>query len=129
MKPLNVLPVPCSSCPYRLDTPAGVWHPDEYEKLREYDDNSSLATFLCHQSFEIGKDTVCRGWLSVHCESVAARLAVMRGDVTAEQLYAEVQVALYATGNQAADAGMRGVKRPSKQARKVIRRLSKRRKT
>lgn len=127
-KPLHCIPEPCSSCPYRRDTPAGVWDKTEYEKLRGYDDNSSFATFLCHQSREIGKDTACRGWMAVHCESVAVRLAILKGDVTPAQLYADVASPLYKTGNEAADAGIRGVKRPSKKAKHSINRLSKRRK-
>lgn len=124
MNALNVLPSPCTSCPYRKDTPAGIWHESEYQKLRDYDNNESFATFLCHQSKEIGADTVCRGWLTVHCESVAARLAVAGGKVTREQLYAEVCEPLYASGNKAADAGMRDINRPGRKARRVIQRLA-----
>lgn len=125
-QPLNVLPSPCTSCPYRRDTPSGVWDASEYEKLKKYDDNGSFAVFLCHQSREIGAPTVCRGWLSVHAESAAARLAVVKGDVTNEQRYAAVREPLYATGNEAADAGLRGVRRPGKKARAVVARLIRR---
>jgi hypothetical protein len=122
---------PCTSCPYRRDTPPGVWHPSEYEKLRDYDDGApspSFATFLCHHTTETGRDTACRGWLSVHCESVAARLAVLKGEVTDAERYAPVKEPLYASGNEAADAGIKGVKRPGRQARKVIERLERTRK-
>ena len=121
--PLHVLPSPCTSCPYRRDTPSGVWHESEYEKLRSYDTNEAFAVFLCHHSTEAGKNTVCRGWLSVHDESVAARLAVARGEITNEQRYAKVAEPLYKSGNKAADAGMAGIKRPGRKARKVIERL------
>lgn len=55
----------CSSCPYRRDVPAGIWHADEYEKLRAYDRDTSeqpMAPFLCHQQ----DGTLCAGWVAVH---------------------------------------------------------------
>lgn len=122
---MNVLPGPCTTCPYRKDVPAGIWSAEEYEKLRGYDDpQTSFAAFLCHQSPEIGRDTLCRGWLSVHCESVAARLLLLAKRITRSQLYATVKEVLYASGNEAADAGLRGVARPSRQAKRAIRRLT-----
>lgn len=130
-EPLRVAQSPCTSCPYRCDTPPGVWHPSEYEKLRTYDDNSqtpSFGVFLCHHSTTTKRDTVCRGWLTVHRESVAARIATMQGLVTDEQRYACVREKLYRTGNAAANAGMRGVARPGRKALAVIRRLKRNRK-
>ena len=127
MKKLHCASVPCSTCPYRKDVPSGVWDASEYAKLRDYDNNEAFATFHCHQEAEIGKPTVCRGWLSVHFESVAARLAVLNEKVTVEELYAEPLVPLYASGNEAADAGMKDIKRPKAKARKAIDRLSKKR--
>ena len=125
----------CVSCPYLLDVPSGVWSADEYEKLPAYDNGPQgqpsmlVGVFLCHQTPEIkpkvGTDTVCRGWLTVHCEGIAARLAVMQGQITPEQLYAEVQEPLYASGAEAAAAGIKGIKRPNKKARKIIDRLAK----
>lgn len=120
---MRVAHSPCSSCPYRIDTPAGIWDRAEYEKLRQYDDNQAFGLFLCHQSPFIGEDTACRGWLSVHNDSVAVRLAMMRGTVTPEQVYAEVSEPLYETGNQAAESGL---KRPGKKARMAIRILQER---
>ena len=132
---MHVAKSPCSSCPYRKDVPAGVWHKSEYEKLPAYDDGPQgqksliVGVFLCHQTPEIkpkvGTDTVCRGWLTVHSEGVAARLAVMNGQITPEQMYAEVAEPLYASGAEAAAAGIKGIKRPNKKARKIIDRLAK----
>lgn len=34
---VKAAPKPCASCPYRRDVPEGVWHPEEYSKLRAYD--------------------------------------------------------------------------------------------
>ena len=132
MKKLNVERSPCTSCPYRKDVPSGVWHFDEYEKLREYDNveihadgsvQGALMPFLCHHTFDMPMETVCRGWLTVHQESVAVRLAVLKGAVTVEEVYAEVPEKLYATGNEAADFGQKKIEQPSRKARTVISRL------
>ncbi len=37
----DVHPRPCSACPYRQDCPSGVWAADEYQKLIEYDKETS----------------------------------------------------------------------------------------
>jgi hypothetical protein len=121
-----MLPVPsspCTSCPYRRDTPAGVWAPEEYAKLPGYDTNERFELFLCHQGPLAKKQTVCRGWLSVHCESVAARLAVARGDIESDERYTPVAEPLYESGTEAAKAGLRAVRRPGRKAREVIARL------
>ncbi len=55
----------CAFCPYRRDVPPGVWHPEEYEKLRGYDaftPEQPLAVFMCHS----GPDLACHGWAVVH---------------------------------------------------------------
>jgi hypothetical protein len=124
---MNVLPSPCDSCPYRRDCPLGVWHESEYEKLRDYDHNRAFSLFLCHQTPNIGEETACRGWLTVHSESVAARLAVCQGLVTDEQRYAPVSVPLYRNGEEAADAGEAKIRRPGKAARKMIEKIVRRR--
>ena len=120
----HVAPRPCNTCPYRVDTPAGIWHPEEYAKLAAYDrDPLLLAVFRCHQQTATGVPTACRGWLTVHSETVAVRLTVARRQVTPEQVYAEPEVELYETGVKACVAGMRGVRRPSSEARKVMAKL------
>jgi hypothetical protein len=121
--PLHVAGSPCTSCPYRRDTPPGVWHAEEYAKLPLYDTNEELATFLCHHSPDSGVDTACRGWLTVHRESVAVRLAMLRGSVTPDEVYADVRESLYASGAEAATAGSSGIEKPSVKAAKIIQRL------
>lgn len=123
VEPLHVAPRPCVTCPYRRDTPPGIWAPEEYEKLARYDDERVLALFLCHQTNATGTPTACRGWLTVHQESVAARLAVLHGRVTDDQRYAEVDVELYVTGTEARDAGLAGVKRPDEAAQRAMDKL------
>lgn len=117
--------VPCGSCPYRQDTPPGVWDASEYAKLRQYSDpmNPLLSVFLCHQTNATGKETVCRGWLSVEQESIAVRLAMIRGAVTPEQVFAPPLVPLYATGEEAAAAGLSAVEEPSPEAVRLSQRL------
>jgi uncharacterized protein DUF6283 len=134
-EPLAVAKNPCSTCPYRKDTPSGVWLADEYEKLRAYDEPEfdpahpeaqrlpEMAAFLCHHSLTRPGDTLCRGWLSVHADSVAVRLTVATGKVTWEQVDAPVEVELYATGNEAADAGEVEIDRPGLAAMHAARRL------
>ena len=122
---------PCQSCPYRVSCPSGVWAAEEYEKLRRYDyeydadGRPELATFLCHLSSRIG-ETVCRGWLAVHSDSLAVRLMQIRGKVTADELRRKPLARLYASGNAAADAGLRGIRRPGRNARAMAARLIKR---
>ena len=69
---------PCPTCPYRRDVPSGIWDESEYAKLELYDEPTDrrlpqTALFLCHTTPE----SPCRGWLTVHRESVAVRLAPM----------------------------------------------------
>lgn len=118
---------PCSSCPYRKDVPLGIWEAVEYEKLRAYDNNGSFAAFLCHHSTN-GKETVCKGWLVVHVESVAVRLLVIKGAIPDESRYDIPTVPLYGSGNEAADAGEAGIKKPSGAAKEVMKKISKKRK-
>lgn len=107
---------PCGSCPYRKDTPSGVWHPEEYAKLPAWDDPMELSAgvFLCHSK----KESACRGWFEVHHENIgvriaaATRLTVNRREPTT--------IPLYASGAEACKAGLRGVKRPKADARKMI---------
>lgn len=120
---MRVAPEPCSTCPYRRDTPPGVWDQNEYEKLPLFDTNESFETFLCHQSTAIGVDTACRGWATVHCESVSVRLAMMRGTLTRDQVYADVKSPLYADGREAAEAGIAGIMEPSAAAVQAIGKL------
>lgn len=126
-EPLHVAARPCPTCPYRKDTPPGIWHPDEYRKLAEFDDTDPgpLAVFRCHQQNATGRPAVCRGWLAVHdLASPAVRVAVATGQVTVEQVEAPVDVDLYASGAQACEAGLAGVEQPGRQAREAIAKLT-----
>ena len=135
-EPLHVPKAGCSTCPYRRDTPAGVWHPDEYAKLALYDEQPyergveprplELSTFHCHQQNATGQPTVCRGWLSVHADSVAVRLACARGALSFSDVPEAPEALYYETGAQAAAAGLSGVAQPSVDALKAMERLERR---
>lgn len=115
---------PCSTCPYRKDTPAGIWDASEYERLPDWDEgNLTVGVFLCHHSAFKDTDTLCRGWLSVASDSIAVRLAMMDGRLDPDEVFAEVDVPLYATGQEACDAGLAGVEHPDEPAMDAIDRL------
>lgn len=125
MTALDVPANPCSSCPYRCDTPAGVWHPDEYRRLHAYDESPGpLAVFLCHHSPTLDRPAVCRGWLGVHDDGIATRLAVARGDLP-PWTWPDVTVDLYETSSDAAEAGLVDGP-PDDAAARVIERIERR---
>lgn len=126
MNDLKCAPDPCASCPYRRDTPAGVWAAEEYAKLPAWDNEQAFAgTFLCH-SANIGgsSNTVCRGWLEVHNRNMSVRMASFRIDWN-EDNSKPTKIPLYLSGAIAARAGMRGVRKPGKAAKTVIKKLCK----
>ncbi len=123
---------PCGSCPYRTDVPSGIWHPDEYVKLPEYDLPTALqpiGVFLCHQQ----DGRVCAGWAGCHDmdESIALRMAVAMGELSVEAARATARyttdVPLWPTGAEAARHGLRDVEEPDAKAQRAIERLERRR--
>lgn len=122
---LKTLRKPCTSCPYRKDHPPGVWAKEEYEKLRDYDDNTAYGIFLCHQTNASGVPTACKGWTTVAQDSVAVRMGIAKGTLDPKEVYADCGVELHASGNAAADAGEAKIKRPPREAKAMINRLIK----
>lgn len=128
--PLPVAPEPCGSCPYRRDVPPGIWAAEEYHKLTRFAGEATperlpaLGTFLCHQTHPLGRETLCRGWLTVERESLAVRLGCIEGRIDPRQVDAPVTALLYDSGAQAAAMGLRGVRRPSGAAKRLIARLA-----
>lgn len=127
---LFVAPRPCNTCPYRRDTPAGIWHPDEYRKLPAYDRDpvvvGELAVFHCHQETATGVESVCVGWLGCHgYDAMAVRLALATGTLTPGDLERAERcgVELYASGTEACAAGLAGVPDPDEDAQAAMRRL------
>lgn len=102
-------PRPCASSPYRRDVPSGVWHPDEYAKLRRYDAPTAEqppGVFLCHTA----PGRACAGWAGCHdgAHLLALRIAEALGttddDVDATIDYVS-PVPLFRSGTEAADHG------------------------
>lgn len=129
-EPLHVPDRACNTCPYLKSTPSGVWAPEEYAKLAEYDEKPGetpvLSTFCCHQQTATGVPTICRGWLSVHRESVAVRVACARGELGITQVPQEPEPEYYASGTEACEAGMADIEEPSVEARKKVASLERR---
>lgn len=58
---------PCDACPYRRDTPPGIWAREEYERLLVNDsDPMRGATYGCHLNTARPADDAqpCAGWLA-----------------------------------------------------------------
>lgn len=115
---------PCASCPYRRDTPAGIWAAEEYRKLPAWDDDYQPGVFLCHHTPLIDCQTVCRGWIVVHGNNLTARLTAMTGvELNAENIKL-TKSPLYRSGAEACRAGLRGVAKPKTEAKQVIQKLT-----
>lgn len=118
-------PKPCESCPYRTDVPSGMWHPDEYAKLVEYDaptGEQPTAMFQCHQygAGDAGA-RLCAGWVACHGqELLSLRLAVARGRVPAEVMQYTTPVEVFPSGTAAARHGLEAIEDPDPAARTLI---------
>lgn len=121
--------VPCGTCPYRRDVPAGVWAAEEYEKLPRYDGdtmeqimNGGIGLFFCHQN----DGHLCAGWVGCHDTN---HLAALRLDPVAEETFDYVSpVPLFESGAEAAAHGMSGIEDPDDKAQKAIKKLLAKRK-
>lgn len=125
MSDVGINPNPCDTCPYRRDTPPGIWSAHEYRKLVRYDDpmteaEDGCALFLCHHSPRIG-ETVCRGWFDVHRDSLSVRIAQIQNPALRNA--ARTAVALYRSGREAMEVGLAGVPKPSTAARRKVKKL------
>lgn len=121
--PIVCLDNPCATCPYRKDTPPGIWDRSEYEKLPAWDGTEmhemNTAVFMCHSANIGGEKRACRGWLEVHSENKGVRINMITGRITMNKT-TPTDVPLYDSGAQARRAGIRGVKRPSEKACSAI---------
>lgn len=121
-------PNPCRSCPYRKDVPSGVWAAEEYEKLPEYDRETAeqpISAFLCHQQ----DGRLCAGWVAVHDmeNSLGLRLITSLSGTTQEEYDAirdySTSVALFESGAEAAEHGLRDLETPGERAQREIKKL------
>lgn len=83
---------PCGECPWRRDTPSGVFSARRYEALRETSGKPGAEAplgapfFACHKSPE-GREEACAGWLAVcGTEHLGVRMAVLAGRLEPEDL-------------------------------------------
>lgn len=104
-------PRACITCPYRLDTPSGVWSADEYQKLPAYDlptGEQPTAVFLCHQH----DGRACAGWAGCHDGDglLALRLVGFRPELSPATAAAirdyRSPVPLHSSGQAAAAHGL-----------------------
>lgn len=122
----EILPNPCDTCPYRKDTPPGIWDKQEYDKLPQWDDPMAvIGTFGCHNGK--GK-TVCRGWFEVHKDNLSVRIVENRIKWNEKNRY-PTKVPLYRSGAEARRAGLKGIKHPPPRAMIAIHKIKERRAT
>ena len=132
VEPLHgVAKVPCKSCPYRKDVPSGVWAATEYVKLPPYDGTiveqllgAGRPLFMCHQQ----DGNLCAGWLGTHGPKNLLALRLHVDSVKPEVFDYESPVPLFASGAEACEHGLKGVKQPDAEAKRVIDRLFAKRK-
>ena len=121
---IDINRAPCKSCPYRKDVPSGVWHADEYERLKDYDQETfaqPFGIFLCHQQNE----SLCRGWLDCHgSKLLAVRVGCsmhLLDPAAVDQALSEGPIVpVFASGREACEHGMKDIKKPKVKARRVI---------
>lgn len=121
---------PCASCPYRRDVPSGVWAAEEYEKLPGFDGDTAVqspATFYCHQQ----DGAVCAGWLghTEPSELLGVRVGLLTGALDESCLDYRTDVALFASGAEAAAHGLRDLDTPGDSARDTMRKITRTRST
>jgi len=91
-----------------------VWHADEYEKLRAYDEetfNQPFATFACHES----PKAHCCGWAQCHGDKLLSLRLAGYPEIP------EITAPIHASGNDAANFGQRDIENPSREARAAMR--------
>ena len=123
---IRVARAPCKTCPYRRDVPSGLWAAEEYAKLPCYDGsmldqlmNGGGAVFDCHQS----DGNICAGWLGCHGAHDLVALRLTKQDIAPAVFRFKSPVPLFKSGTQAAEHGMKAIRRPGPRARRAIARL------
>jgi hypothetical protein len=114
---------PCGSCPYRRDVPSGVWSPEEYDKLPEYDNDTGeqpFAIFMCHRQ----DNRVCAGWAGCHDMEEAIAVRIARPELAEALLDYSTDTPLWDSGLEAAEHGRRDVGDPDRDAQRIIDKLS-----
>lgn len=118
---------PCPTCPYRRDSPSGIWSEDEYDKLPPYDldttgqmEAGAHGAFYCHST----PDVLCAGWVGCHDmrNNLGLRLAASftRRRIDPQVYDYQCPVPLFASGAEAAEHGKRDLDNPSPRARRMV---------
>lgn len=108
--------------------PAGIWAPEEYQKLRRYDAETPyqpLQMFQCHQTDADSQiRRVCGGWAACHKDLLAPRVAVLDGTIDATTYETvtsyESPVPIFSSGSEAAAHGESGLANPTEEACRMI---------
>lgn len=129
------LPTPCTTCPYRVDVPSGIWAKEEYEKLVAYDRptfEQPPNLFMCHQS----NNSLCTGWVQSHANrehafDLLALRMIDRRKVDVDQVskvaQSEPMVKLFLTGSGARRHGLKQLAKPGPKAKSAMKRITKKR--
>lgn len=84
--PLYHCTQPCGNCPYRTDSKKKLWHPDEFKKVLDSENDYMGNTFLCHKQ----NGSICVGWLmdqdKRNLPSIMLRISLSKHNVTREYL-------------------------------------------
>jgi len=115
---------PCGSCPYRRDVPSGVWSPEEYAKLPQYDGETweqHPAVFMCHQR----DGCLCSGWLTTHDRRHLLALRFNTPPIDPSVWSHAHDIPCFESGAEAAAHGMRDVGHPGPEARALMQKIEK----
>jgi hypothetical protein len=104
--------------------PSGLWHPDEYAKLIEFDGDTAYqrpAVFHCHTR----PADICAGWLGHRDpgDLLAVRIGVLSGTVHPSAYAYTTDVPLFGSGAEAAAHGLADVDAPGPEAAEAIAKL------
>lgn len=118
---------PCSDCPWRKDATPGYWDPQHFEDIWQSCQDDGLSTMLCHKAAarppEERASLPCQGWARVMgFDAIGVRLAVMRGNLTCEEVEDRDTAPLYSSFGDMLEAngitpGPRNLRVPSGGAR------------
>jgi len=91
---------PCDNCPWRRDAPTAYWDPDHFTEIWRNCQDDGARIMLCHKAGNLPEDEareiVCHGWVRVvGYDAIGVRLAVMRGQVSPDEVLAKDGVELY----------------------------------
>lgn len=118
--------VPCVDCPYRKDSPSGLWSADMYDMLPLYDltpaEGQPLKAFMCHEQ----NGHLCAGWIGCHGadDLIGMQMLAIQDDIDMTE-YRKAQehqprVPLFESGKEAAEHGKRDIDNPSERTQRRV---------